>query len=246
MREQKKIPLSQLSNIFNVSEMTIRRDIKLLESHNIATLVQGILYLNESQLMPGNTNNDYFVIQQKNIHSYEKNKIARQAAKLIKPGDSIIIDVGTTTSQIINHLPKSYPISILCFTVNTLLEALKINCDNLLFMGGVYHSNNQLFESNETLNLLKRTRASIAFISAAGVSDTLGITCVNPEEVAIKITAMQNTLKKVLLVDSSKFNVVRHSYFAELSDFDAIITDSLISTEWQNLIHSRGIKLYIV
>ena len=56
---------------------------------------------------------------------------------------------------------------------------------------------------------------------------------------------MQGALEKILVLDSSKFDVVKPAFFARLKDFDAIVTDSQLSSEWQDQIEALGIKLYI-
>lgn len=245
LRINKKIPIKDLGNKFNVTEMTIRRDIEILQSSNIVNLIHGIVFLNESHAT-SEENLDYLVIQQQSIHDDEKERIAKFAAKMVEPGDTIIVDVGTTTSKIIKFLPTNFPITLICFSVNSLVEALKKNFEKLMFSGGIYHPGNQVFESDETIAFLENIRSSKVFVSAAGVCENLGITCINQNEVALKKTSIKNAMVKILLVDSSKFRVVKNAYFADLSDFDIIITDKGITEEWIEIINSHKIQLHIV
>lgn len=245
LRINKKIPIKDLGNKFNVTEMTIRRDIEILQSSNIVNLIHGIVFLNESHAT-SEENLDYLVIQQQSIHDDEKERIAKFAAKMVEPGDTIIVDVGTTTSKIIKFLPTNFPITLICFSVNSLVEALKKNFEKLMFSGGIYHPGNQVFESDETIAFLENIRSSKVFVSAAGVCENLGITCINQNEVVLKKTSIKNAMVKILLVDSSKFRVVKNAYFADLSDFDIIITDKGITEEWIEIINSHKIQLHIV
>ena len=245
LRIEKKVPVKELGQRFNVTEMTIRRDIEILQSSNIVNLIHGIVFLNESHASSDDSL-DYLVIQQQSIHDDEKERIAKFAAKMVEPGDSIIVDIGTTTSKLIKFLPTNYPITLICFTVNSLVEALKKNFEKLMFSGGIYHPGNQVFESDETITFLENIRSSKVFMSAAGVCENLGITCINQNEVLLKKTSIKNAMVKILLVDSSKFKVVKNAYFADLSDFDVIVTDNGITDEWIDIIDSFKIKLYIV
>lgn len=245
LKLEKRIPINELAQRFKVTEMTIRRDVEVLQSSNIVNLIHGVVFLNDNHSATEDSL-DYLVIQQQSIHDEEKEKIAKFAAKMVEPGDSIIIDIGTTTSKIIKFLPSNYPITLICFTVNSLIEALKKNFERLMFSGGIYHPGNQVFESDETIIFLEKVRSSKVFMSAAGVCENLGITCINQNEVMLKKTSIKNAMIKILLVDSSKFKVVKNAYFADLSDFDVIITDSGITEEWVNIINSFKIKLYIV
>lgn len=245
IKYNKKMDLKDIAQNFNVSEMTIRRDLDILLSSNLVSNIHGTIIYNEQSIIE-NDPNKYLVIQQKGIRDDEKERIAKEAAKLIDPGDSIIIDIGTTTSKIVKFLPNNYPISCICFTANALIEAIKKNFDRLFIGGGCYHPNSQMFESSEITLMLRNLRASKVFISAAGVSEDLGITCINQYEVETKLSSIANSKTRILLVDSSKFGVVRNGYFADLSDIHIIVTDSGISDTWIDIIRAKGIELRIV
>jgi DeoR family deoxyribose operon repressor len=102
-----------------------------------------------------------------------------------------------------------------------------------------------MFESPEGLEMIRNFRATKAFISASGVSSQFGVTCMNSYERETKKVMIQSSRRKILLVDSSKFEVIRSDYFAELSDFDEIITDDGISSEYTGIIRDLGITLRI-
>ncbi len=113
-------------------------------------------------------------------------------------------------------------------------------------LGGAFHKNTQMFESPEGLELIKRTRANIAFVSAAGICKKFGVTCVNQYEIETKSAIIESAFTKVLLADSTKFTTIRPAYFADVSAFDIIITDSGITQDWIEFIESKGIVLYVV
>jgi DeoR family deoxyribose operon repressor len=103
-----------------------------------------------------------------------------------------------------------------------------------------------MFESAEGVEFIKKVRANKAFITAAGVDDKLGVTCATTYEVNTKKAAIEYSDTKILLTDSTKFGKIRISHFADLSNFDIIITDTGISEEYQKYIKNMGIKLYLV
>jgi DeoR family deoxyribose operon repressor len=102
-----------------------------------------------------------------------------------------------------------------------------------------------MLESPEGIQLINRTRASKVFLSAAGVSEQLGITCANQYEIESKKAIINAALSRILLVDSSKFGKIRPALFAQLSDIDAIVTDDDIPTEWRDIIDKLKITLHI-
>ena len=103
-----------------------------------------------------------------------------------------------------------------------------------------------MFESPDGISLIEKTRATKVFISASGIHDKLGVTCSNNYEVPTKCAIIGSSLERILLVNSDKFGKVKSSYFADLSDFNTIITDSGISQEWINYISQLNINLIIV
>jgi DeoR family deoxyribose operon repressor len=180
-----------------------------------------------------------------NINVDEKRIIGNFAASLIESGDVIIIDTGTTTEHLVYNIPDDLKITALCFNFNIVNQLLNRKQIHLLFAGGVYHKNTQMCESPEGIQLINRTRATKVFLSAAGISEQLGITCVNQYEVESKKAIIKAALQKILLADSSKFNKIRPALFAQLSDVDVIVTDNGITAGWIEIIRNRGIALHI-
>jgi len=93
--------------------------------------------------------------------------------------------------------------------------------------------------------MIKNFRANKAFVTASGIDHKFGATCSNYYERPTKKALMQSSLKKILLVDSSKFGLIRSDYFADLNEFDEIITDKGIPEEYKEIIKSLGITLKI-
>ena len=116
----------------------------------------------------------------------------------------------------------------------------------MIFAGGYYHDNSSMFESPEGVALINRNRANKGFFAAGGVSEKLGVTNSNPYAVDIKQAALASSLTKILLVDSTKFEDIKPAHYAEISDFDIVITDDGISEDYFNLIGSLGLELHVV
>ena len=236
--------VKELASILNVSEMTIRRDLEVLKNNNIVNNVYGATIYNPSnniEKLESFYDIENEVVKQEN----QKLKIGKAAVSLINEDDIVIIDTGTTTEKLAASISSDIKMSALIFNTNILNELVKKKNINLIFSGGYFHPNTQMFESPEGISLIKKTRATKVFVSAAGVHENLGVTCSNNYEVLTKQAIINSSLEKILLVDSSKFGVVKFAYFADLDDFDTIITDDGISNEWKEIIHTKGIKLII-
>ena len=176
----------------------------------------------------------------------EKIKISRKAASLVEPNDIIVIDTGSTTENLPKFILENISLTVICYTLNNLFNIYENENWKLVFPGGYFHNNTLMFESPEGIEVIKRIRANKAFISAAGVSEKLGVTCVTSYEKETKQAVIESSDTKILLVDSSKFGKIKISHFAELTDFDIVITDSGISKECEEIIKNIGVKLYIV
>ena len=96
-----------------------------------------------------------------------------------------------------------------------------------------------MFECEESIALLKKVRATKAFLSAAGVHESMGITGMNSYELTIKRELIQTGAEKILLVDSSKFGLIKPWFITDLEIFDRIITDTDITQEWVEIIEKK-------
>lgn len=225
--------------------MTIRRDLNLLSQDNLVELIPGGAILRPTG-EPEQDEEKYLITHEETRKIREKMRIGQKAASMIEPNDTIIIDVGSTTEYLAKFMREDIAVTILCFALNILVEIYrKKNC-NPIFSGGYFHENTLMFESQEGLSLIRRTRADKAFISAAGVHAELGVTCANPYEIETKKSVLGSSKTKILLTDSSKFGKTKIAYFADLNEFDMVITDSEITDEYREAIKGLGIGLVIV
>ena len=236
------VNIRELTKKFEVSEMTIRRDLSLLAKENLVDLIPSGAILKR----PEDSETRYLVTSQESVHTIEKLKIGQRAVSLVEPNETIILDIGTTTEILAKFLREDAPITVLCYTLNSLVEVYKKKNCSIIFAGGYFHPQTMMFDSPEGIELIKRTRADKAFVSAAGIHDELGVTTVYPHELQAKKTILNSTKNRILVADSSKFGATKSVYFAEIADFQTIITDSGIPDKYAAFIRERGIELIVV
>jgi DeoR family deoxyribose operon repressor len=245
LKSKNIISIKELAKLFNVSEMTIRRDLKVIEQNKIAENKDGLLIYNPAHTII-KIDGEYNLSSAEVMHDQEKIEIGKFAASLINENDIVMIDTGTTTEHIAQNIPENKNLTVLCYNINILMELRRKVGVQILFAGGYYHSNTQLFESPQGIQFIKSIRAHKVFISAAGVHNDLGITCVENYEIPTKQAIIKSALQKILVADSSKFGTIHSAYFCDLKDIDVIVTDNKLSDEWKTIIHNLGITLYIV
>ena len=225
--------------------MTIRRDLEILKSKQIAENIDGISVYNSSQTN-NSSKSDYNLSSEHDKHFVQKNAIAEYAAGLIKQGETIILDTGSTTEKIVPFIPKNFHLTILCSNMNILTKLYRRTDIQIILAGGIYHPDTQLFECPEGIEFIQGIRAQKVFLSAAGIHSSLGITCANQYEVPGKQALLSSSMEHILVADSSKFGSVKSAFFANLSDLDVIITDNELPKAWRETILDLGIKLNLV
>jgi DeoR family deoxyribose operon repressor len=245
LRYKNAVTIKELTKKLNVSEMTIRRDLSLLENDNIVDLIPGGAIFKVSRDAERDSEK-YLIYNEETRRTREKLRIGQRAASMIEPHDTIILDVGSTVEHIAKFIPEDIPVTILCYALNILVEVYRKKSCNPILAGGYLHDNTLMFESPEGIGLINRTRADKGFISAAGFHETLGVTCANPYEVETKKAVLRSSKTKILTIDSMKFGKTKIGYFADINDFDIIITDSEISEEYRTIITDSNIELIIV
>jgi DeoR family deoxyribose operon repressor len=242
LRIRNMVSIRELTKKFEVSEMTVRRDLNLLAEENLVDLIPGGAILKR----PEDTESRYLVTNEESVRTIEKLKIGQRAVSLVQPNETIILDIGTTTEILARLLREDAPITVLCYTLNSLVEVFKKKNCTIIFAGGYFHPQTMMFDSPEGIELIRRTRADKAFVSAAGIHDELGVTTVYPHELQAKKTVLGSAKNRILVVDSSKFGLTKSVYFAEIADFQTIITDSGIPEKYASFIRERGIELITV
>jgi len=244
LRASKGSSVQDLADLLKVSHMTVRRDLSALVEDGQVKLFHGSVTLHPS-VNADPSESPYSLIAAGAKNPERKRRIGELAASLIEPDDALIIDCGSTTEYLAKNLPGNFAYTVLCYSLNIVSEtARRKNC-RLMFSGGLFHDNTLMFESPEGLEMIRNFRATKAFISASGASERFGVTCLNFYERETKKTIIRSSMRKILLVDSSKFDIVRSDRFADYRDFDEIITDDGIPDEVADSVRRLGIELRI-
>jgi len=245
VKEQRRVSINYLAEKFNVSVMTIRRDIGKIDNSEI-DYYHGILLYLPPVFSNQQDDSPYSIITALTKKKEEKQRIARKALSLIKPNESILLSSGSTTEYLAKIIPSEWKMEIICSSLNNVNILLNNPNCRLTIPGGEFHASSMVFQSAEGLEMLKKMRVKTTFISAYGVDINLGATCSASFERDLRQTEIQIAETRVLLADSSKFGRIDHIHFAEITDFDIIITDTALPAETADKIRDLGLTLYTV
>lgn len=232
----KSIQIIQLTSLFNVSVMTIRRDLDELEKQHYIKRVYGGAVLNEEEL-----NKPY--LPRIAINSTVKDLIARKAVELIKEGDTIILDLGSTVLQVSKHLSGIKGLSVITCSIPVINELEAYSAIRVYSLGGELYRENHAFLGSETESAISMYCADVAFIGAAGVSIQYGLTNFYYPTASLCRRIIKQSKKVVLLADSSKFDKAKTAVVGGLSEIDMIITDTGIPQEYLQAFERLGVEV---
>jgi len=243
LQQKEKVTISEISSILNVSDMTVRRDLKEMQKEGFIKRTHGGAVLSSGSI----TIEDPYTINKETTRNIrQKSLIGEKAASLINPNETIFFDSGSTTFFVAKFANKRMPFTAVCCTFKNAIEFYKWSDVNLVLLGGFLHRDSNIFQSVYNTSQISNIRADKAFISSAGVDEELGLTTFFYFEADIKKAMIASAKKKILVVDSSKFGNISVTFFANLDDIDMVITDEGISQEYREIIRSKNIELCIV
>lgn len=212
--------VSELSRIFQVSEMTIHRDLSFLEEHGHVEKKYGGVISSLSKVETA------FNIR-KMKHADAKQKIGRAAAGLVRDGDTIFLDASTTCLAMVPALDNHHDLTIFTTGIATASALINLNNSNHIYCSGGEVSRQTLSITGPiATNLLRDIHVDKCFLGGAGVHPVHGVTDPGIEEVEIKKVAASRAKQLILLVDKTKFGKLNRFSDFPLSEIDLIITDA--------------------
>ena len=213
------VSVIDLCNMFKVSEMTIRRDLTSLQS-------QGLLKRTYGGAIP--TEPAFFEISQRaklSMFIEEKKQIGVYCADLVKDGDVVFLDSGTTTLQIAKAL-KGRPITVLTNDLNIASELLDCHTITMFIVGGELNRENNNLLGSKAISFFDDIRGDVLFLAVEGVDENAGFTVPDLDEVPIKRRMMGSVEKVYVVSDHSKLGRNTMGIIAPIDGVTALITDS--------------------
>ena len=240
IEKEGRVSVAELAKEFNVSEVTIRGDLKKLESQSTFQRTHGGAFLPKDDRRP--TQWDF----RASSFSTEKEKIGEEACKLINQGDKIFIDTGTTMECLARHLHSVGEATIITYDFRVAQTASMWPNIRVIFTGGYYRNDIPLWGPDSIRTILAHSMADKFFLSISGITHEEGLLESSSLAVENKQVMKKASKKTVLLVDSSKFGNKQGEKLGDINIVDTIITGKNAQDDYIEEFRSKGVEVILV
>lgn len=232
------VRVDDLVGELDVSAETIRRDLIELERRGELTRVYGGATRNGDAADSPAARRDV-----PNLEA--KRAIARLAATLVRPQQTLIFDVGTTVAELARALPLDLAAQALTNSLSTAQELARRPNLQIHLAGGELRTDDLACSGPETEEFIGGFFADVAFLCAGGVHPQAGITDFYPREIAVRRHMLQRSNERYVLADSSKIGRVALRRVCEVAGVTAIITDEEAPAESVDALVARGVQVLV-
>lgn len=240
LQKEGYVKVLDLAKQLNVTVVTIRKDLKILEE-------KGMLYRTHGSASPVNPHTgDRNMTEKEKINPSEKKRIAAAAARLIQSNDSIIVNSGSTICAFAEQIEPKEGLTIVTASIKVTTILSEKESINIIQLGGIFRKKSVSVIGNYTQSFLKDVACSKLFLGVDGIDIGFGITTSNIEEAELNKAMMDVASKTIILADSSKFGKKGFGKICDIDKVDVIITDSGIPASMIKKIEEQGIELMIV
>ena len=233
---RKQVNISNLKEMFRVSEVTLRKDLQYLENRKLLIRSRG------GAMLPIQVGDDLSVQQRQILNLKQKKLIAQEACKLIKEGDTIIMDSGTTLMQLAQQLHEIKNLTIITNALDIALKLSEFENLKLIIPGGIFRKKSYSLVGVNAAENFQMYRADKYFVSADGISAD-GIFTSNLEEGQIARIIISNAKENIVLIDSSKFDREGIVNFSSLLNIHTVVTNGNIPKKYAQWFKNYGIKV---
>ncbi len=241
LAESGEVFVEPLSQKFEVSEVTIRNDLDQLEQKNMLIRARGGAIKMETSV-----GIDQRLADKNRINFQEKSRIGRKAAELVLETDTIIIDSGSTTAELVRNLPEFNDLTIITNALNIANQLLTKTNVNVIIPGGYLRKNSLSLVGPLAEKSLRNFNVDKAFLGVDGFDTKRGVFTPNVEEARLNEIMIEISKEVILLTDSTKFGKRSFAFICDVQAIDKVITDEGIREDDMKRLQDAGIEVIIV
>ncbi len=232
-----KVIVSALSQEFDVTEETIRRDLEKLDKEGLVKKSYGgaVLVQNFSTDLP------HSVRKKANVEA--KQKIAEKISSLFQDGDCIMLDASSTALLLLNYIRNLKNITLITNSVEALIELSDKDDWNVFSTGGKLKKGSLSLVGPSAEKTIRSFHVDYAVCSSKGLDISRGITDSNEKDSEMKQAIFESAETKILCVDSSKFDKISLIKVGDISEVDIIATDTEPDANWKEYLKRKDVEL---
>ncbi len=240
LEEKGQVYVDELSKSFNVSVVTIRNDLDQLESKNLLIRARGGAMKHEH-----NVAIDYRISEKNKFHQAEKVKIGKEAAKLIKGNETIILDSGTTTLEVAKNLMDIKSLNLITNAINIVNHLIQHPTINVIIPGGMLRKESHSLIGPMAEKAIRNFSVDKVFIGVDSINPENGAFTPNIEEAALNQIMIELANEVIVVTDSSKFKKRSLAFICPIEKIDYLITDSGITDDEIQSFKEKGLKVIV-
>lgn len=239
LEKESRVLIGDLAKTFNTTVVTIRKDLDLLESQGFLKRTHGGAILHKP-LYHGLALNE-----KEKLNADEKERIAKEAVKLISRGDVVILDSGSTTTQLARNMKNLKDVIVITNAVNIALELATSDLE-IILTGGAFQKDSSTLIGPLSEDILRKISADKLFHGGDGIDYETGLTTPNIIEASTSREMMRRAGENILLADSSKFGRRSLGVICQIKEIDKIITSKKMSENELQKFNDLGVEVVIV
>jgi DeoR family transcriptional regulator of aga operon len=240
LQKEGYVKVLDLCKELNVSSVTIRKDLQLLEDKKLLYRTHGGVTLNNPYAA------DRPVNEKEKIRSTEKTLIGQAAARLIEENDCIIIGSGTSVLALAKQIHPKGTLTVITAALNVSLELTHHPNVEVIQLGGMLRKSSSSTTGPYAEKVLDDFSCNKLFLGVDGIDIEFGLTTTNAMEAHLNRKMIAAAQRTIVLADSSKFGKRGFGRICGLEEVDQVITDSGISDHMADTLKGMGIELTIV
>jgi len=230
-----QVQSTALSLFFSVSEDTIRRDLRELAAEGRLQRVHGGALPASSAIAP--------FAERQSVKMDAKKRVARRGAQLISPGQVVIIDGGTTTSELITFLPPDLRITVVTHSPGIALGLVDHPCIEVILIGGRLYKHSIVTVGAATIEGINNIHADLFFMGVTGVHPEAGLTTGDYEEACIKRAFSGRAAETVVLASPEKINTASAFVIGDLSLVNTLVVENTTDERWVSAMKEKGVTV---
>lgn len=238
LEETGQLSVAALSDRFGVSEVTIRADLQALSQ-------QGFVLRTRGGALATNVLPEFSFDVRQQQHAEQKARIGREAAGLIRDGDTIAMDASTTALSIIPHLKNFTELTVITYSLRVAMSLLGQTHVHVFMPGGRLRRQSIALVGQYENMVLTDFHARLGFFGARGITLNEGLTDVALEEVQMKQAMLARCKRLVALIDCRKWGQIATTTFAPVEQLNTIITDCEAPSDLVDEISRRGVEVIL-